>query len=97
MSSGISLVDADLLKDEKMLTLAEHLMAPESPRGIDSDAPYDLNRALVEAAKEINIDWPEFPSMKRIKAEVVSLCSFSMKTNITKLAEQRAFSDLTGS
>ena len=44
-----------------MLTFAEPMIAPESLEGKDLSAPYDLDRALVKAAQEMNIDWPEFP------------------------------------
>jgi hypothetical protein len=36
----------------------------------DSPAPYDLDRALVEAAEETRFDWPEFLPVERIKAGI---------------------------
>jgi hypothetical protein len=36
----------------------------------DSPAPHDLDRALAEAAKEMDFDWPEFLPVKRIKAGI---------------------------
>ena len=34
----------------------------------DSPAPHDLDRALAEAAEEMDFDWPEFLPVERIKA-----------------------------
>ena len=53
-----------------MLTLTDPLIVHESPTGKNLSAPYDLDRALVEAAKEINVDWPEFLPVQRIKAGI---------------------------
>jgi hypothetical protein len=39
----------------------------------DSPASYDLDRALVEAAEEIEFDWPEFLPMERIKAGITEI------------------------
>jgi hypothetical protein len=36
----------------------------------DSPAPYDLDRALVQAAEEMRFDWPEFLPVERIKAGI---------------------------
>jgi hypothetical protein len=51
-----------------MLTLTESVIASGSPTGKDLSAPFDLDRALVEAAQEINVDWPEFLPVQRLKA-----------------------------
>ena len=48
-----------------MLTLIHLVLVPESPKEKDLAVPYDLDRALVEAAEEINIDWPEFLPVAR--------------------------------
>jgi hypothetical protein len=53
-----------------VLTLTDSAIAPESPKGKDLSASYDLDRALVEAAKEINVDWPEFLPVERIKVAI---------------------------
>jgi hypothetical protein len=53
-----------------MLTLTEPVIASGSPTGKDLSAPSDLDRALVEAAKEMNVEWPEFLPVQRIKAGV---------------------------
>lgn len=37
---------------------------------VDSPAPYDLDRALVQAAEEMRLDWPEFLPVERIKAGI---------------------------
>jgi hypothetical protein len=39
----------------------------------DSLAIYDLDRALVEAAEEIEFDWPEFLPAGRIKAGITEI------------------------
>jgi hypothetical protein len=39
----------------------------------DSHATHDLDRALVEAAEEIEIDWPESLPVERIKAGVTEI------------------------
>ena len=39
----------------------------------DSLAIYDLDRALVEAAEEIEFDWPEFLPVERIKAGITEI------------------------
>jgi len=36
-----------------------------APRGKDSGTLYDLDRALLEAAKELDFDWPEFLPVER--------------------------------
>ena len=36
----------------------------------DSPAPHDLERALAEAAEEMDFDWPEFLPVERIKAGI---------------------------
>jgi hypothetical protein len=51
-----------------MLTLTEPVIASGSPTVEDLSAPFDLDRAFVEAAKEINVDWPEFLPVHRLKA-----------------------------
>ena len=53
-----------------MLTLTDPVIVHESPTGKNLSAPYDLDRALVEAAKEINVDWPEFLPVERIKVAI---------------------------
>ena len=45
----------------------------ESFPGPDSLATHDLDRALVEAAEEIEIDWPESLPVERIKAGVTEI------------------------
>ena len=59
-----------MLKAKKMLTLTDQVIAPEPPKRNYLSAPYDLDGALAEAAKEINVDWPEFPPVERIKVGV---------------------------
>ena len=39
----------------------------------DSPAPYDLDRALVEAVEEIDFDWLEFLPVERIKAGITEI------------------------
>jgi hypothetical protein len=39
----------------------------------DSPTPYDLDRVLVEAAEEIEFDWPEFLPVERIKAGITEI------------------------
>jgi hypothetical protein len=39
----------------------------------DSFATYDLDRALVEAAEEMEIDWPESIPVERIKAGITEI------------------------
>ena len=39
----------------------------------DSAAPNDLDRALAEAAEEMDFDWPEFLPMERIKAGITEI------------------------
>ena len=51
-----------------MLTLTDPVIAPEPPKRNYLSAPYDLDGALAEAAKEINVDWPEFLPVQRLKA-----------------------------
>jgi hypothetical protein len=53
-----------------MLTITNPVIVPESSRGKDLSAPCDLHAALFEAAKEMNIDWPEFPSIKWVRAGI---------------------------
>ena len=36
----------------------------------DSPVPHDLDRALAEAAEEMDFDWPEFLPVERIKAGI---------------------------
>jgi hypothetical protein len=37
-----------------------------APRRKDSGALYDLDRALLEAAEELDFDWPEFLPVERV-------------------------------
>ena len=53
-----------------MLTLTDPVIAPEPPKRNYLSAPYDLDGALAEAAKEINVDWPEFLPVERIKVAI---------------------------
>jgi len=39
----------------------------------DSLADYDLDRALVEAAEEMEFDWPEFLPAERIRAGITEI------------------------
>jgi len=39
----------------------------------DSPALYDLDRALVETAEEIEFDWPKFLPVERIKAGITEI------------------------
>jgi hypothetical protein len=39
----------------------------------DSPAPYDLDRALVEAAEEMEFDLPEYLPVERIKAGITEI------------------------
>jgi len=39
----------------------------------DSPARHDLERALAEAAEEMDFDWPEFLSGERIKAGITEI------------------------
>jgi hypothetical protein len=39
----------------------------------DTPAPYDLDRALVEAAKVIEFDWPKFLPAEGIKAGITEI------------------------
>lgn len=51
----------------------------KSPDVDDSPEPLDLDQALVEAAKEISFDWPEFVPVERIipgTAELALECLF---------------------
>lgn len=36
----------------------------------DSPAPHDLDRALAEAAEEMDFDWPKLVPVERIKAGI---------------------------
>jgi hypothetical protein len=39
----------------------------------DSPVSVDLDRTLVEAAEEIESDWPEFLALERIKAGIIEI------------------------
>ena len=39
----------------------------------DSPAPHDLDRALAEAAEEMDFDWPEFLPVERIKGGITEI------------------------
>ena len=39
----------------------------------DSSAPFDLERALVESAEEMQFNWPRFLPVERIKAGIAEI------------------------
>jgi hypothetical protein len=49
------------------------LVATAPRQGGDSPSPNDLDSALLEAAKEMKFDWPEFLPVERIKAGIMEI------------------------
>ena len=51
----------------------------------DSPAPHDLDRALAEAAEEMDFDWPEFLPVERIKAGIKIALGFLLLAGLVAL------------
>ena len=80
-----------------MLTLNDPVIAAESPEGKDLSAAYVLDRAFVEAAKEINIDWPVFLPAERVKVGTAKaalglfLLAWSLRTRARNLFRPHSY------
>jgi hypothetical protein len=59
-------------EDRARIEMEKSSSRPDSLRP-DSLVTHDLDRALVEAAEEIDIDWPESLPVERIKAGIMEI------------------------
>jgi hypothetical protein len=75
MSTGekFSICDLSTAPQRSSAVYAEPFAASTSLQEKDLLTPYDLDRALAEAAQEMKFDWPEFLPIERIKAGMVEI------------------------